>query len=105
MRYGEGIFIGYRAYDRLDLAVSHPFGFGLSYTTFAIGDLEVAVGGSVAGGDLAVTVSASVTNTGAVAGAEVVQVYVRDVASTVARPVRELKGFAKVALEPGGPRR
>ena len=101
VRYGEGIFIGYRAYDRLDQAVSYPFGFGLSYTTFEISKLYVVVNGSVQGGDLAVTVGVSVTNTGAVAGAEVVQVYVRDVESSVARPVRELKAFAKVFLEPG----
>ena len=101
VRYGEGIFIGYRAYDRLDQAVSYPFGFGLSYTTFEISKLYVVVNGSVQGGDLGVTVGVSVTNTGAVAGAEVVQIYVRDVESSVARPVRELKAFAKVFLEPG----
>src|SRR5215208_1133758 len=101
VRYGEGIFIGYRAYDRLDQAVSYPFGFGLSYTTFEISKLYVVVNGSVQRGDLAVTVGVSVANTGAVAGAEVVQVYVRDVESSVARPIRELKAFAKVALEPG----
>ena len=101
VRYGEGIFIGYRAYDRSDQPVSYPFGFGLSYTTFAISEVEVEVGGSVAGGDLTVEVTATVTNTGSVAGAEVVQVYVRDVESTVDRPVRELAGFTKVALEPG----
>jgi beta-glucosidase len=101
VRYGEGIFIGYRAYDKCNQAVSYPFGFGLSYTTFAISDLDVAVNGSVDGGDLHVTVMASVTNTGEVAGAEVVQVYVRDMESSIARPVRELKAFTKVALEPG----
>jgi len=101
VRYGEGIFIGYRAYDKLDQPVSYPFGFGLSYTTFAISDLDVSVNGSVEGGDLAVTVTASVYNTGEMAGAEVVQVYVRDMESSVARPIRELKAFTKVALEPG----
>ena len=101
VRYGEGIFIGYRAYDRLDQAVSYPFGFGLSYTTFDISNLYVVVNGSVETGDLAVSVTVSVANTGPVAGAEVVQVYVRDVESSVARPVRELKAFAKVDLQPG----
>jgi len=101
VRYGEGIFIGYRAYDKLAQQVSYPFGFGLSYTTFRIDGVDVSVAGSVAGGDLAVTVTASVTNTGSVAGAEVVQVYVGDVEASVSRPVRELKGFAKVQLEPG----
>ena len=57
--------------------MSYPFGFGLSYTTFEISDVQVEVSGSVAGGDLSVDVTATVTNTGSVAGAEVVQVYVR----------------------------
>ena len=78
-----------------------PFGFGLSYTSFRIDDVDVSIAGSVAGGDLAVTVTASVTNTGQRAGAEVVQVYVGDTEASVARPLRELKGFAKVHLEPG----
>jgi beta-glucosidase len=101
VRYGEGIFIGYRAYDTLIQHVSYPFGFGLSYTTFRIDDVDVSVTGSVADGDLAVTVTASVTNTGQRAGAEVVQIYVGDIEASVARPLRELKGFAKVYLEPG----
>ena len=101
VRYGEGIFIGYRAYDTLVQHVSYPFGFGLSYTAFRIDDVSVSVSGSVADGDLAVTVTASVTNTGQRAGAEVVQIYVGDVEASVARPLRELKGFAKVHLEPG----
>ena len=101
VRYGEGVFIGYRAYDRCDQTVGYPFGFGLSYTTFEISEVQVEISGSVAGGDLSVEVTASVANTGSVAGAEVVQVYLGDVKSTVARPVRELKGFTKVALEPG----
>lgn len=101
VRYGEGIFVGYRGYDKGAVDVSYPFGFGLSYTTFAISEVEVIVDGSVAGGDLAVTVNAVVTNTGEVAGAEVVQVYVGDLESSAARPVRELKGFARVGLEPG----
>ena len=101
VRYGEGIFIGYRAYDALIQQVSYPFGFGLSYTAFRIENVDVSVTGSVAGGDLAVTVTASVTNTGQRAGAEVVQIYVGDIEASVARPLRELKGFAKVYLEPG----
>jgi beta-glucosidase len=101
VRYGEGIFIGYRAYDTLIQPVSFPFGFGMSYTSFRIDDVVVSVTGSVAGSDLAVTVKASVTNTGQRAGAEVVQVYVGDIEASVARPLRELKGFVKVHLEPG----
>jgi beta-glucosidase len=95
------VFVGYRGYDARSQAVSHPFGHGLSYTTFAYADLAVEVTGSAAAGDLAVTVRCTVTNTGAVAGKEVVQLYVGDPIAAVARPVRELKGFAKVALEPG----
>ena len=101
VQYGEGIFIGYRAYDTLIQHVSYPFGFGLSYTSFRIDNVESSIAGSVADGDLAVTVTASVTNTGRRAGAEVVQVYVGDVEASVARPLRELKGFVKVNLEPG----
>jgi len=101
VNYGEGVFIGYRAYDTLIQHVSYPFGFGLSYTTFRIDDVNVSVTGSVADDDLAVEVTASVTNVGQRAGAEVVQVYVGDVEASVARPLRELKGFVKVHLEPG----
>jgi beta-glucosidase len=101
VQYGEGIFIGYRAYDTLIQHVSYPFGFGLSYTSFRIDNVDVSIAGSVADGDLAVTVTASVTNTGRRAGAEVVQVFVGDVEASVARPLRELKGFVKVHLEPG----
>jgi beta-glucosidase len=101
VRYGEGIFVGYRGYDKRTQEVAFPFGFGLSYTTFGYDDAVVEVEGSVAGGDLRVNVQARVTNTGDVAGGEVVQVYVGDVECSAARPVRELKGFAKVQLEPG----
>jgi beta-glucosidase len=101
VRYGEGLFIGYRGYDKCRQDVAFPFGFGLSYTSFALSDLDVSARGSVADGTLAATVTLTVANTGAVDGAEVVQVYVQDVKSSVARPVRELKGFAKISLAPG----
>jgi beta-glucosidase len=101
VRYGEGLFIGYRAYDAADQQVTFPFGHGLSYTTFELADLAVELTGKVADDDLAATVTLSVTNTGPVAGAEVVQAYVGDVESEVTRPVRELKSFVKVWLEPG----
>jgi beta-glucosidase len=104
VRYGEGLFIGYRGYDKAGQEVAFPFGFGLSYTSFALSGLQVTTRGSVAGGDLAATVTVTVSNTGQVDGAEVVQVYVQDVESTVARPVRELKGFAKVSLPAGSSR-
>lgn len=99
VRYGEGIFVGYRHYDLRDAPVAYPFGFGLTYTTFTIDDVEAVAKGS--GADAQVTVTATVTNTGHRKGAEVVQVYIGDPESVVARPVRELKGFARVALEPG----
>ncbi len=76
----------------------YPFGFGLSYTTFAISDLRLSA--STIRPDGQVRVSATVTNTGARSGDEVVQLYIQDVASTVTRPIRELKGFARVSLDP-----
>jgi beta-glucosidase len=101
VRYGEGLFIGYRAYDALRQDVSRPFGFGLSYTTFEVMPPRVSVSGSVADADLSVTVTVEVRNTGDRAGAEVVQLYVADPVCSVTRPARELKAFEKIALEPG----
>lgn len=95
VRYGEGVFVGYRGFDALDRPVAHPFGHGLSYTEFSYSGLTVDVDGAD------VTVGATVTNTGGRAGREVVQLYVGDPESSVARPPAELRGFAKVALEPG----
>ena len=97
--YGEGIFIGYRYYDARRAPVRYPFGYGLSYTTFAYSNARVSTAKfrDVDG----VTVSVDVTNTGALAGKEVVQVYIHDHKSKLPRPPKELKGFAKVALEPG----
>lgn len=105
VRYGEGVFVGYRGFDAQDRAVSYPFGHGLSYTTFAHRDLDVTQTGSHDGGDLVLTVSTTVVNTGNRAGSEVLQVYVGDPEARVARPPRELKAFAKVALAPGEERR
>ncbi len=101
VNYGEEIFVGYRAYDKEQHGVAFPFGFGMSYTSFELADLSVTTAGAVADGTFAAEVQVTVTNTGAVGGAEVVQVYIRDAESSVARPVRELKGFAKVWLAPG----
>ncbi|HWI34253.1 MAG TPA: glycoside hydrolase family 3 C-terminal domain-containing protein [Lapillicoccus sp.] len=100
VHYGEGLYIGYRGYDKSRQDVAFPFGFGLSYTTFELSDLTLTTAGSVAADTLSAMVSVTVSNTGPVAGADVVQVYVRDVESSVGRPVRELKGFTKVRLEP-----
>ena len=96
--YGEGVFIGYRWYDALRRPVRYPFGHGLSYTEFAYGDLQVSVVDPASG---VVRVTCSVGNVGPVAGAEVVQLYVGDPEAEVRRPLRELRGFEKVALEPG----
>ena len=101
VRYGEGLFVGYRGFDAREQPVAFPFGHGLSYTSFAYDDLSVSVRGSHGAGDLALTVTCRVTNTGARRGAEVAQLYVHDEQASVARPVRELKGFARVDLEPG----
>ncbi|GIH02281.1 glycosyl hydrolase [Rhizocola hellebori] len=101
VRYGEGVFVGYRGFDALDREVSYPFGHGLSYTTFHYTDLSATVSGQAEDGDLALTVTCTVTNTGERAGAEVVQLYVGDPQAQVARPVRELKAFTKVGLAPG----
>ncbi len=99
VRYGEGVLIGYRWYDTRLLDVAFPFGHGLSYTTFGYSDVTATVSGE--GASSSVDVAVTVTNTGPVAGAETVQVYVGDPEAAVLRPVRELKAFAKVALEPG----
>lgn len=96
VRYGEGILVGYRGYDARGLDVAFPFGHGLSYTTFSYSDPSAVV---TADGDVDVTVR--LTNTGPVAGREVVQVYVGRDASAVQRAPRALAGFASVELAPG----
>jgi beta-glucosidase len=98
--YGEGIFVGYRSYEARRIEPRFAFGHGLSYTTFAYG--ELTVGRQAAMGTVdALEIAVDVTNTGARAGAEVVQLYVRDVEASLRRPEKELKGFAKVVIEPG----
>lgn len=89
--YKEGLYVGYRYYDKAGVAVRFPFGYGLSYTQFAYSDLQVE----------GRTVTATVTNTGSVPGAEVVQLYVAPPQNGLYRPVKELKGFARVDLQPG----
>src|SRR5213076_2300215 len=97
--YGEGLFVGYRYYDKKKIAPLFPFGFGLSYTTFSYGALRLST--QEIGPDDSLKVSVDVTNTGQCAGKEVVQLYIRDVTATLQRPDKELKAFAKVHLEPG----
>lgn len=89
--YREGIYVGYRYYDKAGKAVRYPFGHGLSYTAFTYRDLEVENR----------TISVRITNTGAIKGAEVVQLYIAPPKDGLFRPEKELKGFARVELDPG----
>lgn len=95
--YTENIYVGYRHFDKSETPVLFPFGYGLSYTTFAYSDLVISP--VSAEGDF--EVSFSVKNTGNVTGKEAGQVYIRDSRSSLPRPVKELKGFVKVELQPG----
>ncbi|MFW6677286.1 glycoside hydrolase family 3 C-terminal domain-containing protein [Lacrimispora sp. AGF001] len=97
--YREGVFVGYRYYDKKKMEVLYPFGHGLSYTTFEYSNMKADR--SIMKDDETVIVSLDVTNTGKVMGKEVVQIYVEAPDSHVIRPVRELREFAKVELEPG----
>lgn len=98
-KYNEGIFVGYRWAEKNKIAPLFPFGHGLSYTTFAYGTPVASSKTITADGNI--QVSLTVKNTGAVAGKEVVQLYIGDEKSSVPRPVKELKGFRKVELLPG----
>lgn len=99
VRYGEGLFVGYKYYDKKKIAPLFPFGFGLSYTTFSYSGINLSAE-TISDTDV-LQVSLTVENTGEKAGSEVVQLYLRDEDSRLIRPEKELKGFAKVALEPG----
>lgn len=98
VRYGEGIYVGYRHYDATDCDVEYPFGHGLSYTSFAISDLRVQVNDFDDGVALSATVT--VTNTGDRAGAEVVQLYTAEHSERVGLPPKQLRAFQKVFVEP-----
>ena len=97
--YTEGLFYGYRGYDKAAKEPQFPFGFGLSYTTFDLSNMKAQSAGQ------GVNVSLDVKNTGSRTGDEVVQIYVGETACPEPRPLRELKGFSKVALAPGETRR
>ena len=99
VKYAEGVFLGYRYYTSMNKEPLYPFGFGLSYTTFAFSNLKVSPETSSAGGNI--TVSFDLTNTGHREGADVAQIYVGDPSAKIKRPVKELKGYQKVRLEPG----
>jgi beta-glucosidase len=96
--YTEGVFVGYRGYDKSGVKPLFPFGYGLSYTTFAYKNLTITPSMSA---DQPAEVHFEITNTGSRPGAEVAQVYLGDSHSSVPRPKKELKGFAKVSLAPG----
>ena len=97
--YREGVFVGYRYYDKKEMDVLFPFGYGLSYTTFAFSNLRLSA--SEIADTEGLTATVTVTNTGSRAGKAVAQLYVRNAESDVIRPIRELKGFRKVELAPG----
>ena len=97
--YNEGVYVGYRYYDKKMMPVRWAFGHGLSYTTFELSNLNVSSAKMT--DDSRITVCVDVKNTGCVVGKEVVQLYVSDLNGTSDRPVKELKGFAKVELAPG----
>ena len=99
VEYRESVYIGYRYYDKIEKKVRFPFGFGLSYTTFEYSDIKLDKTSMTDEDTL--TVKFNVKNTGKVAGYEIAQLYVSDNESTIYRPVKELKGFKKVWLEPG----
>ena len=99
VEYSESIFVGYRGYEQLGIRPQYPFGYGLSYTTFAYSNLRLS--SASLGVDETMTVSVDVTNTGERAGDEVVQLYVAHLDSSVQRPSQELKGFRRIHLGPG----
>ena len=99
VRYKEGIFVGYRGYEKNKVQPLFPFGFGMSYTSFKFADLKMTETGT--GADVHVVATFDVTNTGSRKGAEVAQLYVGEDQPKVARPMHELKGFERVELAPG----
>lgn len=99
INYAEGVFTGYRWYDSKGIEPLFPFGFGLSYTSFEIGEPKLSAS-KMAPGDV-LTVTVEVTNTGDRAGAEVIQLYLSDPEARVPRPEKELKGFRRINLNPG----
>jgi beta-glucosidase len=98
VKYSEGVFVGYRHFDRDNIKPLFPFGHGLTYSTFEYKNLSVPASGR---SDQPVTVTFDVTNTGSRPAAEVAQLYVGEPHASVPRPVKELKGFSRVELKPG----
>ncbi|MGC9063654.1 MAG: beta-glucosidase [bacterium] len=98
VEYREGIFVGYRYYDKKGIEVLFPFGYGLSYSTFEY--TEISVDKKEINDNETVTVTVKIKNTGNIPGKEIVQLYIRDVESSIIRPEKELKGFEKIELQP-----
>jgi len=103
--YKEGVFVGYRGYEHKGTKPLFPFGHGLSYTTFKYSNLAIKPSPNVDAAGRRYEVSLDLQNTGSRQGDEVVQVYIADNHAKVARPTKELKGFAKVNLRPGETKR
>jgi beta-glucosidase len=99
MTYSEDVFMGYRGYDKAQKRPLFAFGHGLSYTTFQYSDLNVSPAVIVPGSEVNVTFT--LTNTGSTAGYETAQLYIRPLSPAISRPLKELKGFTKVLLQPG----
>jgi beta-glucosidase len=97
--YGEGLYIGYRHYERMSIAPLFPFGHGLSYTTFTYG--KPTISSTVLAETDKITIKIPITNSGSVEGAEIVQGYIHDLKSRLPRPEKELQSFDKVFLKPG----
>jgi beta-glucosidase len=97
--YTEGVFIGYRWFEQQNIKPTFAFGHGLSYSEFSLTDITLSAQSISA--DEGITVTVKVTNVGKAAGAEVVQLYLHDKEASIARPIKELKGFSKVFLAPG----
>jgi beta-glucosidase len=99
VNYAEGIYVGYRHFDKDNIQPLFPFGYGLSYTTFGYKNLKLSQ--AQLSPDGSVTTSVDITNTGKRAGEEVAELYIHDLHPQIDKPVRELKGFSKIALQPG----
>lgn len=102
--YGEDVYVGYRYYDKVSITPLFPFGHGISYTTFRFSDLEIIQSHSevpASSSEASIMVHCYVENTGTLEGAEVVQVYVQQLKPSISRPLKELKGYKKVLLQPG----
>lgn len=100
LNYGEGIYVGYRYYDKKDIAPLYPFGYGLSYTSFQVSNIHLECEDKLSMSE-EIRIRCQITNTGSFTGKEVLQLYVEDVVATLDKPLRELKAFQKIELEPG----